>query len=164
MERMAFGDTPASRCEFYRRVCGLAAVVQPGTGRIVMPAGSVWALRMTSVLGQAVRHDLHVRRCAVGPIVSHPRSGTWMFLVRPDLPESDRLLAQLYGARVAVHRRGGEIPLPSPGDRPFTMRQWVEPLRDQFRPSGALVVAAVSRCLPAGTVDLRLLDDGPAAR
>ncbi|WP_280232997.1 DNA-directed RNA polymerase subunit beta [Nocardia cyriacigeorgica] len=145
-------------------MCGLAAVVRPGTGRIVMPAGSVWALRMTAGLGQAVRHDLHSRRYAVGPIVSHPRSGTWTFLVRPDLPESDRLFAQLYGVGVAVHRYGGEIALPSPGDRPFTMRQWVEPLRDRFRPSAAMVVAAVSRCLPVGKIDLRLLDDEPTAR
>jgi hypothetical protein len=43
-----------------------------------------------------------------------------MFLVRPDLPESDRLFAQQYDVRVAVHRHGGEIPLPTSADRPFT--------------------------------------------
>lgn len=36
----AFTETPLSRCEFYKSVCCLPAVVDPRTGRIAMGAGS----------------------------------------------------------------------------------------------------------------------------
>ncbi|MEU2252252.1 hypothetical protein [Nocardia xishanensis] len=43
--------------------------------------------------------------------------------------------------------QGGEIALPSPADTGF--RRWVNPPRDTFRPSGAVVVALTLTC--AGT-------------
>ncbi|WP_159837631.1 DNA-directed RNA polymerase subunit beta [Nocardia sp. CY41] len=135
-------DTPASRCLFYRQ-CGLAAVVQPELGRIVVPAGRVGAITMPARLGQEVKALMQVRRCALGPIFSHPRSGRWTYLVRPDLPDEVGLFAELFRSNVSVARYGAQIALPSPADRSPCFRVWVEPPRDTFRPSGSVVVAAI---------------------
>lgn len=88
MQEGSFRDTPTTRCAFYRRIGGLAAGVDPHTGRITVPAGSVWGLGMAAYLGHEVREELRRRGSATGPIVSYPRSGCWVFLVRPDLPDS----------------------------------------------------------------------------
>ncbi|MBF6463753.1 DNA-directed RNA polymerase subunit beta [Nocardia beijingensis] len=135
-------DTPVSRCLFYRR-CGLAAAVQPELGRIVVPAGRVGAITMPARLGQEVKALMQVRRCALGPIISHPRSGRWTYLVRPDLPDEVGLFAELFRSNVSVARYGAQIALPSPADRSPSFRVWVEPPRDTFRPSGSVVVAAI---------------------
>ncbi len=153
----AFEDTPATRCAYYRRVGGLAAGVDPGTGSISVRAGSVWGLGMPAHLGQRVRDELGRHRCASGPIVGYPRSRTWTFLVRPDLPDSAELFARLYGAGVAVYRTGSVIALPSPADRPPTVRYWVERPLDTFRPSGTAVVAAIGRCVSARGIGSALL-------
>ncbi|WP_280233180.1 DNA-directed RNA polymerase subunit beta [Nocardia cyriacigeorgica] len=154
----SFGDNPSSRCVFYREVCGLDALVQAGTGRILVQAKGVWCVRMPGVLGQSVRADMHARRQAVGPIISHPRSGSWSFLVRPDVSVPSALSAQLFRVRVAVLRAGAEIALPSPADRQPNLRYWLEPPRDRYRPSAALILASLARSLPARAIDVRLLD------
>ncbi|WP_327112562.1 DNA-directed RNA polymerase subunit beta [Nocardia sp. NBC_01730] len=157
MQAGPFRDTPASRCVFYRRIAGLAAGVDPHTGRITVRAGSVWGLGMPAHCGYQVREELRRHQHAIGPIVSYPRSRTWTFLVRPDLPESPALFAQLYRAGVAAYCHGQVIALPSPTDRPPAMRHWVELPQDGFRPSAAVVITAISRCLPARAIDLSLL-------
>ncbi|BDT99052.1 DNA-directed RNA polymerase subunit beta [Nocardia sputorum] len=135
-------DTPASLCLFYRQ-CGLAAAVQPELGRIVVPAGRVGAITMPARLGQEVKALMQVRRRALGPILSHPRSGRWTYLVRPDLPDEVGLFAELFRLNVSVARYGAQIALPSPADRSPCFRVWVEPPRDTFRPSASVVVAAI---------------------
>lgn len=142
-------DTPVSRCRFYRQ-CGLAAAVQPEDGRIVVRAGRVGAITMPARLGQKVRTLMQDRRSALGPIVSHPRSRRWIYLVRPDLPDEVRLFAELFRLDVSVARGGAQIALPSPADRSASFRVWIEPPRDTFRPSGSVVVAAVRVCVRRG--------------
>ncbi|WP_063821014.1 hypothetical protein [Nocardia araoensis] len=157
MQEGSFRDTPTTRCAFYRRLGGLAAGVDPHTGRITVPAGSVWGLGMAAYLGHEVREELRRRESATGPIVSYPRPGCWVFLVRPDLPDSTAAFAQLYRAGVTVYAHGRVIALPSPADRPPAVRHWVEPPRDGFRPSAMVVVAAISRFLPPRAIDLSAL-------
>ncbi|MBF6167565.1 DNA-directed RNA polymerase subunit beta [Streptomyces gardneri] len=135
-------DTPVSRCRFYRQ-CGLAAAVQPELGRIIVPAGRVGAITMPARLGQEVKALMQVRRAALGPIISHPRSKRWTYLVRPDLPDEVGLFAELFRLDVSVARCGAQIALPSPADRSPCFRVWIEPPRDTFRPSGSVVVAAI---------------------
>ncbi|MEV6320360.1 DNA-directed RNA polymerase subunit beta [Nocardia sp. NPDC051787] len=142
---MPLGDTPRSRCQFYRRECDLPAVVDPPElGRIVMRAGSVWALTMPSSLGQAVKAHMQSRSIPLGPILAHPRSNRWTFLITPDLPESDtRLFAELFRLDVSVVRTGSTIALPSPTAAVGSIRRWIVPPRNHFRPSGHVVVAAI---------------------
>jgi hypothetical protein len=140
-----------SRTIFYRRVCDLPATVDPPSlGRIVMSATHVWALTMPTPLGQAVRYDMGRRGVAAGPIVAYPRSFRWSFLIRPDVPEDVPLFAELFQHNVSVIRDGGTIALPSPTGQVGAIRQWVEPPRDMFRPSGLAVIASVRACLGPG--------------
>ncbi len=144
MDHIAFGDTPVSRCTYYRRVCDLPANIDPPhLGRIVMNAEYVLALMMPAPLGQAVKVDMQRRQADIGPILSHPRSGRWTYLVRPDLPDDDSLFAEMFRLNVSVVRAGGTIALPSPTDRGGMFRRWVEPPRCTFRPSGLVVVDAI---------------------
>lgn len=138
------GDTPRSRCLFYRRECGLpAAVDPPELGRIVLRAGSVGAMTMPTRLGQAVKAHMQSRGVPLGPIVGHPRSGRWTFLIQPDLPDDVRLFAELFRLDVAVARSGATIALPSPTAEVGAIRHWIVPPRNAFRPSGELVVEGV---------------------
>lgn len=144
MDQSAFGDTPLSRCRFYRQVCDLPAVVDPPQlGRIVIKAGIVLALMMPAPLGQAVRIQLRQHHQDIGPIMSHPRSNRWSYLVRPDLPDDDRLFAEMWRIHVAVVRPGCDIALPSPTEHCAEFRVWVEPPCDTYRPSGLVVVDAI---------------------
>ncbi|MFI9410321.1 DNA-directed RNA polymerase subunit beta [Nocardia gamkensis] len=144
MNQSEFGDTPVSRCRYYRQVCGLPAIVDPPElGRIVIRAGIVWALMMPAHLGQLVKIDLQRRGHDIGPIMSHPRSQRWSYLVRPDLPNDDSLFAEMFRLDVSIVRAGGEIALPSPTDRCALFRHWIEPPRSAYRPSGQLVLAAI---------------------
>lgn len=147
MNHTAFGDTPVSRCTFYRRVCDLPANIDPPhLGRIVMNAEYVLALMMPAPLGQAVKADMQRQGTDIGPILSHPRSGRWAYLVRPDLPDDDRLFAEMFRLNVSVVRAGGTIALPSPADRGAMFRRWIEPPRCTFRPSGLVVVDSIRAC------------------
>lgn len=142
-------DTAESRCRFYRQVCGLAAGIKPETGRISVQAGSVGAITMPARLGQSVKARMQTRKCVVGPIVSHPRSQRWTFLIRPDLPDEVRLFSELFRLNVTVARLGAEIALPSPARIDAAFRVWVEPPRDTVWPSGMVVVEAIRACVDA---------------
>ncbi|MFE7798693.1 DNA-directed RNA polymerase subunit beta [Nocardia sp. NPDC057440] len=141
-------DTPGQRSAFYRRVCGLPTHVDPELGRIAFPAGSVCAMTMPASLGSAARQCMQVQQHALGPIFTHPRSGTWTFLIRPDLPDDDpHLFAALFREHIKIIRNGGLIALPSPVGLPAGARKWIEPPRDRFRPLGAIVLSSVQSCL-----------------
>ncbi|WP_324195773.1 DNA-directed RNA polymerase subunit beta [Nocardia abscessus] len=141
-------DTPLTRCRFYRETCGLPARVQPEIGRIIVPAGSVGAITMPHQLGAAVKARMNGLNVRLGPIVSHPRSKRWTFLIVPDVPDENRLFAELFRLNVSVSRFGAQIALPSPGARQAGFRVWVTPPRDSFRPSGMAVIECIRACRP----------------
>ncbi|WP_280483072.1 DNA-directed RNA polymerase subunit beta [Nocardia farcinica] len=130
-------DTPISRCQFYRRVCALPATVRPDTERIVFRAGPVGAVTMPAALGGQVRLHLRRRTLGGGPVISHPRSKRWTFLVQPDLPDDVPLFCELF--RLNAVRSAG-------------FRLWVDEPTHPFRPSGLAVVAAVHACVDPGSV------------
>lgn len=141
----------ASRCEFYRRECDLAAVVQHEQ-QITVPVGGVAAITMPTRLGTRVRE--HLRRCGepIGPVISHPRSDRWTFLVRPDLDDDMGVFSALFRLNVLITGLGGQIALPSPRDErrgPGAFRLWVQPPHSCYRPSGKAVVDAIRSCATA---------------
>ncbi len=147
MGHITFGDTPLSRCHFYRRVCDLPATVDPPQlGRIIMKADHVWALIVPAHLGQAVKTYMQHHGSDIGPILSHPRSNRCTLLVRPDIPDDVCLFAELFRLNVSVVRSGGTVALPSPVDKGAQFRRWIEPPRCAFRPSGLVVVDAIRAC------------------
>lgn len=147
MDHTAFGDTPLSRCHFYRRVCDLPASINPpNLGRIVMKAEHVWGLVMPTQLGQAVKVHMQQHDSNLGPILSHPRSDRWTYLVRPDIPDDTRLFAQMFRLNVSIVRTGGTVALPSPSDQSVQFRRWIEPPHCTFRPSGLVVIDAINAC------------------
>jgi hypothetical protein len=139
-------DTPTSRCLFYQQSCGLAAGVDPASGRTTVRAGNVSAVNMPADVGQKVKAHMQTRQCSVGPIISHPRSRRWTFIVRPDLPDDVPLFLELFRLNVTIARIGALIALPSPVDQHAGLRVWIEPPRDTFRPSGIAVVDAIRAC------------------
>ncbi|MGV9542469.1 DNA-directed RNA polymerase subunit beta [Nocardia beijingensis] len=141
-------DTPVTRCRFYRETCGLPARVQPEIGSIIVPAGSVGAITMPHQLGAAVKRRMHGLGLRLGPIVSHPRSKRWTYLIVPDVPDEIRLFAELFRLNASVSRCGAQIALPSPGARQAGFRVWVVPPRDAFRPSGMTVIESIRACQP----------------
>lgn len=142
-------ETLRSRCELYRRVCSLPAVVDPQTGRITMRAGFVGAIMMPTGLAHVVKTTLDVRGVAPLPIIGHPRAEMWTFLVRADIhPIVDHAyLTQLRRARVVVIR-DGDIALPSPVPDPEMIRTWVSPAINKFRPSGTVILECARACAP----------------
>ncbi|WP_228815231.1 hypothetical protein [Nocardia puris] len=94
--------------------------------------------------------ELRYQNENLGPILHHPRSDRWSFLVRPDIPDDVGLFAELFRANVSVVREGGTIALPSPADPHENFRRWILPPRCALRPSGLVVVAAVRACPPTG--------------
>ncbi|MGW4768662.1 DNA-directed RNA polymerase subunit beta [Nocardia sp. NPDC004278] len=144
MEHIPFGDTPLSRCHFYRRVCDLPANIDPPQlGRIVMKVEHVGALTMPAHLGQSVKFHMQQQGSDLGPVSSHPRRNRWTFLIRPDIPDDVGLFTEMYRLDVSVVRAGGTIALPSPADKGAQFRRWIEPPRCTFRPSGLAVVDAI---------------------
>ncbi|WP_245665885.1 DNA-directed RNA polymerase subunit beta [Nocardia sienata] len=120
MGHVFLGDTPLTRCRYYRQVCDLPARIDPPElGRIVMPAGHTWALMMPSALGFAVKKDLqrghdHNAGTGAGPIISHIRSGRWSFLIRPDLPDDTALFAEMFGSTSPSSAPAPPSPSPPP--------------------------------------------------
>lgn len=144
------GDTPTTRCAFYRS-CGLAAVVQSEPQRIVIAAGPhVGAVTMPAELGTAARRLLFGRGLTSGPVISHPRSGRWTFLITPDIPYETPLFAEMFRRNVSVVRSGA-IVLPVPTRRSAAFRTWIAQPRVTVTqpPSGMALVAAVREC-PVG--------------
>lgn len=150
MRHIAFGDTPLSRCHYYRQVCGLPAIVDPPQiGRIVVRTGMVWGITMPAILGQHVKVWMQDQGHELGPILSHPRSKRWTFIIRPDLPDDVPLFAEMFRLNVSIIRYGGMIALPSPADRGTKFRAWITHPYTAFRPSGCVVVAAIRHCVAA---------------
>ncbi|MFF7943602.1 DNA-directed RNA polymerase subunit beta [Nocardia gamkensis] len=150
LRHIAFGDTPLSRCHYYRQVCGLPATVDPPQiGRIIVRTGMVWAITMPAVLGQHVKAWMQYHGHELGPILSHPRSKRWTFIIRPDLPDDVPLFAEMFRLNVSIIRYGGTIALPSPADRGTRFRAWVTRPDTTFRPSGRVIVAAIRGCVAA---------------
>ncbi|WP_244891869.1 DNA-directed RNA polymerase subunit beta [Nocardia beijingensis] len=112
-------------------------------GRIVALCGSVWAMTMPAVLGQNVKTWMQQHGYKLGPILSHPRSKRWTFLIRPDLPDEIPLFAEMFRLDVSIMRTGGTIGLPSPADRGTTFRAWIVRPDSHVRPSGHLIVEAI---------------------
>ncbi|MFC4375541.1 DNA-directed RNA polymerase subunit beta [Nocardia halotolerans] len=137
----AWTESPRSRCEYYRSVCSLPTVIDPGTGRITMRAGFVGAVMMPTQLAQQVKSSLDLRGVAPLSIIGHPRADMWTFLVRADIRSIGEPadMARLWGARVVVIRNG-DIALPSPAHAPLMVRIWVSPATGAFRPSGAVLI------------------------
>ncbi|MCC3326614.1 hypothetical protein [Nocardia abscessus] len=79
----------------------------------------------------------------LGPILSHPRSKRWTFIIRPDVPDDVPLFAEMFRLDVSIVRDGGTIGLPSPADRGTKFRAWIVLPDSHVRPSGRLVVRAV---------------------
>ncbi|WP_329405460.1 DNA-directed RNA polymerase subunit beta [Nocardia vinacea] len=147
-------DTPQTRCEFYRRTCELPAQVDPTSGRITMRANLIWGLMMPSVLAQQVKRRLEVDQRGVGPIVLHPRSNTWTFIVRSDVPLN--AFNGLYKHQVQVINAGGEIALPSPAPQGGLTRSWIIPPNATYRPSGFEVVNALRAVVGLGGARVRV--------
>lgn len=145
----AYAETPRSRCEFYRHECALPTVIDPDTGQITMKAGFVGAVMMPAELARHVKTTLDVRGVAPSPIIGHPRSNMWTFLVRSDVrPLGDPAeVARLWRARVVVIREG-DIALPSPVPDSPMARTWISPAISKFRPSGTVVLECARACLP----------------
>ncbi|GAA5048861.1 hypothetical protein GCM10023318_17180 [Nocardia callitridis] len=144
MNHIPFGDTPEDRCHYYRRVCDLPAVVEPpDSDRIMMRAGRVTGMAMPARFGHWLRTHLRDLGHATGPIVGHPRSSRWTFLVRPDAPNELSLDVEMLRFNVSIIRSGAMIALPSPTTQPGAIRQWIEPPRSTFRPSASLLITAV---------------------
>lgn len=139
-------DTLMSRCRFYREVCGLPARVQPQLRQIFIPSGSVGGITVSAELGASIKVQMQGHGTRPGPIVSHPRSKRWTFLVIPDVPNDDMaLFGELFRLNASVARLGARIALPSPADR-HGFRVWVQPPHDSYRPSGLAVIEAIRAC------------------
>lgn len=139
-------DSLISRCRFYREICGLPARIQPQLRQLFIPSGSVGGITVPAELGAAVKGHMRVHGVRPGPIVSHPRSKRWTFLVVPDVPTDDiALFGELFRFNASVARLGAQIGLPSPADR-HGLRVWVQPPRDSYRPSGMAVIDSVRAC------------------
>lgn len=147
MEHILIGDTPTTRCVYYRQVCGLPAYIDPPLSqRIAFRAGSTGAVTMPAALGDAVRRRLCARRSTLGPIIWHPLSSRWTYLVRPDVPDDDtELFRDLFKWNVSIVRIG-TIALPSMTAEPGSIRRWVHLPCNDFRPSCAVVVDAIRAC------------------
>ncbi|MEW1739393.1 hypothetical protein AB0346_25935 [Nocardia beijingensis] len=104
---------------------------------------------MPAILGQHVKVWMQDHGHELGPILSHPRSKRWTFIIRPDLPDDVPLFAEMFRLNVSIIRYGGMIALPSPADRGTKFRAWVTRPDTVFRPSGRVVVAAIRHCVAA---------------
>jgi hypothetical protein len=109
-------ETPVARCRFYRNVCGLPARIDPELGRIFIPSGSVGAITVPAQLGAMVRIRMRKLGSPAGPIISHPRSKRWTFLVAPDIPHDMPLFSELFRLNATLAPIGAQIALPSPAD------------------------------------------------
>lgn len=145
-----------SQSRFYQVTCGLPARLRLDLARIVFTVGSVGAVTMPAHIGALVKvHMLAQPNGRVGPIISHPRSKRWTFLVCPDIPADTALFAELFRHNVSVVPVGGEVALPSPFDSTLGYREWVHNPTDGFRPPGTVVIAAIRSCVssPRATND-----------
>lgn len=146
------GVTVAARCAYYRQVCQLPAEPDPVSGQIVLMAGRVQAVMVSELLGRRARSELRRTEAGCGPIVSHPKSGTWTFLTNSDrrieaLPDAIRLWVN----GVVVLASGARIGLPTPtATNMGSCRAWESPPTSPQRPTTTTVLDAVRRSLQQG--------------
>ncbi len=109
----------------------------------------VWAVAMPAEVGQMVKVELEAKRHGGGPIITMPRTATWTFLVRSDIPATMIAAeAALYRShRVAVLGNGDFVALPSPADQGSEYRGWITAAHSVFRPSVRAVLYAVHAVL-----------------
>lgn len=141
------GDTLTSRCEYYRQCCQLDAHMRPERHAIMVAASSrLAAITMPEELAKRVRDHMQDQGIRGGPIISLPRSGSWTFLIRPDIPDDAPTFAGLFRMQVAVARPGTEIALPSPIHRHSQFRCWEDPPTDAYQPPGSVVLDTIYAC------------------
>lgn len=139
-------ETLQTRCAYYRS-WGLTAIIRPDVRRIVVLANSdLGAVILPSRLAPQVRIKLGKSGLELGPTVSHPRSGRWTVLVRPDIDENTATHALLFRSYVSVVRSGSEIALPTPSGERAVDRHWINPPKDALS-SGSAVVHAIKQCV-----------------
>ncbi|MCP2274838.1 hypothetical protein SAMN04244553_2195 [Nocardia amikacinitolerans] len=138
-------DTLATRCQFYRRVCGLPAFVQPNYGRIVFSVGTVGAISMPAQLGAQVRIALRSKGLHGAPIVSHPRSKRWTFLCEPNLADTSPYFTEMFRLNATIASLGAHVALPAPSVVSDAFRTWVVQPTNALRPSGEEVVESIRR-------------------
>ncbi|MGW4365473.1 DNA-directed RNA polymerase subunit beta [Nocardia takedensis] len=139
-------DTVRSRCEYYRSVYHLPAVADPTSGLIGFRTGMVWAVEMPAELAQSVKLDLDRRLLGGGPIISHPRSARWTFLVRSDIPAQTRDDKEaLWRNGIHLMTGGEQVALPTPMGCGVFYRAWINAPRSPFRFSGVAVVESARR-------------------
>ncbi|MFI8974192.1 DNA-directed RNA polymerase subunit beta [Nocardia asteroides] len=147
------GVTVEARCAYYQVVCQLPAVIDPGSGQIVVNAGRVQAVMVPARFGPRIQTMLNRREDGVGPIVSHPRSMSWTFLTRSDrrieIAVDDTLL---WANNIVVVTTGKQIGLPTPSASASTpvYREWVRPPHSPQRPTTFTVLDTVRECLTQG--------------
>ncbi|WP_036567191.1 hypothetical protein [Nocardia sp. BMG51109] len=142
-------ETPQSRADYYRTVCGLDARVLLSSGRIVIRGGSIAAFTVPSALGMQVKALLKGCFGRNGPIISHPRSHRWTFFAdRTGVDLSDLTVhAQLFRQWISVVPVGGQIMLPSPADLQVAYRTWNLLPPNDFRPTADAVLDVIRNCV-----------------
>jgi hypothetical protein len=98
---------------------------------------------MPAVLGHDVKVWMQNGGYKLGPILSHPRSKRWTFIIRPDVPDDVPLIAEMFRFKVSITRDGATIALPSPADRGTAFRAWIIRPDSHVRPSGWVIVRAI---------------------
>ena len=146
------GASVASRCAYYQQVCQLPAVLDPDSGQIIVVAGRVQAVMVPWALGQRVRSELSRSDAGYGPIVSHPRSGSWTFITNSDRAIDLTADNELFWiANVVVLASGVPIALPAPtATNADPCREWELPPTSPQRPTTHTVLDAVRTCLKHG--------------
>ncbi|MGW4366187.1 hypothetical protein ACWEKT_11120 [Nocardia takedensis] len=119
------------------------------SGVIGFATGMVWAVEMPSELAQSVKIDMDRRRVGGGPIISHPRSARWTFLVRSDIAAPEATDESLSRRGIQVLAGGEQVGLPSPAECGVFYRAWVNAPTSPYRPSGAAVLESAHRVLHA---------------
>ncbi|APE38801.1 hypothetical protein BOX37_28110 [Nocardia mangyaensis] len=146
------GASVASRCAYYQQVCQLPALIDPDSGQIIVFAGRVQAVMVPWALGQRVRSSLSRSDAGCGPIVFHPKSGSWTFITNSDLgidPTADDTL--FWRGHVVVLASGIPIALPTPtATNADPCREWELPPTSPQRPMTHTVLNAVRICLKRG--------------
>lgn len=146
------GASVASRSTYYQQICQLPTVLDSDSGQITVIAGRVQAVMVPWALGRRVRSELSRSGAGYGPIVSHPKSGSWTFITNSDRkldPATDDIVFWL--GNVVVLASGVPIALPTPtatNAAPF--REWELPPTSPQRPTTFAVLVAIRTCLRRG--------------
>lgn len=144
-------SSPSEYVREYRTRHDLSAAHDPATGLITMRARHVVGVMVPAELGSRVRAVLDEAGHGGGPIVHHPRSGTWTLLAdRDSAPAAD--CARLWHGRVFVIAANALIGLPSPVTLPThaAYREWITVPDERIRPTVSTVIDALRTLLPPG--------------